>query len=60
LKNLNTEIQENISYQVAYNKSVNDLYQRINNVNNALADKKLYAIVTLVIAILDSKTDKEM
>jgi len=30
------------------------------NINNALVDKKLYAIVTLVIAILDSKTDKEM
>ena len=60
LKNLNTEIQENISYQVTYNKSVNDLYQRINNVNNALAERKLYAIITLVIAILDSKTDKEM
>lgn len=52
LKNLNTEIQENISYQVTYNKSVNDLYQRINNVNNALAERKLYAIITFVIAVL--------
>jgi len=52
LKHLNTEIQENTSYQVAYNKSVNDLYQRINNVNNALAERKLYAIITFVIAVL--------
>ena len=49
---MNTEIQKNTSYQVAYNKSINDSYQRINNVNNALAERKLYAIITFVIAIL--------
>lgn len=52
LNNLNTEIQKNTSNQVAYNKSINNLYQRINNVNNALAERKLYAIISFVITIL--------